>query len=153
MILSDAVPISSIPSPTFLYIIAASASFSASLIPYPSLAKSPLNGKEPKLLSYKELKQEIVCYAKNPSQCIDERSRLREIAHYYLLKRAEEVRNLPIDRQAEKERRLNAELTGIIRTQKAGQNIRSAIQGAISRMGNNDKFHLLESDQTEVISK
>lgn len=115
---------------------------------YPSLAKSPLNGKEPKLLSYKELKQEIVCYAKNPSQCIDERSRLREIAHYYLLKRAEEVRNLPIDQQAEKARRLNAELTGIIRTQKAGQNIRSAIQGAISRMGNNDKFHLLESDQT-----
>ena len=36
----DAVPMSSIPSPTFLYTIAASASLVASPMPYPSLEKS-----------------------------------------------------------------------------------------------------------------
>lgn len=108
---------------------------------------TPANGKEPKFLNYKELKQEIVRYSKNPSLCIDERKYLREIVHYYLLKRAEEIKKLPTAQQAEKMEKLKLELQEIIATQKAGQNIRSVIQEVISRMGNNDRFHLLESDQ------
>ena len=103
--------------------------------------------KQPQHLEYDELKLEIAFYSKNPVLCIRERSRLREIAHYYLLRRAEEVMSLPIDQQAEKTKKIEGELTRIIRTQKAGQNIRSAIQEAIARMGNNDRFHLLECDQ------
>lgn len=95
---------------------------------------------------YKELEQEIIRYSADPELCIRERSRLREIAHNYLLKRAEEVRHFPIEQQTEIIKKMKVELTSIIRTRKAGQNIHSAIQEAISRMGNNDRFHLLECD-------
>ena len=95
---------------------------------------------------YKELEQEIIRYSADPELCIRERSRLREIAHNYLLKRAEEVRRFPIEQQTEIIKKMKVELTSIIRTRKAGQNIHSAIQEAISRMGNNDRFHLLECD-------
>lgn len=77
---------------------------------------------------------------------------MREVAHNYLLKRAEVVRSFPIDQQAEKMKKMKVELISIIRTRKAGQNIHSAIQEAISRMGNNDKFHLLECDHDIIVS-
>ena len=108
--------------------------------------------KEPHFSRYKELEQEIVRYSKDPELCIRDRSRLREITYYYLLERAEEVKKLPTDQQAEKKEKLNSELLKIITTQKADQNIRSAIQEAISRMGDNDRFlfHLLECSCNDI---
>lgn len=110
------------------------------------------NEKEPYFSRYKELEQEIVRYSEDPELCIRERSRLREVAHNYLLKRAEVIRSFPIDQQAEKMKKMKVELISIIRTRKAGQNIHSAIQEAISRMSNNDRFHLLECDHDIIES-
>lgn len=98
-------------------------------------------------LEYTELEREILRYSEDPELCALERSRLRKIAHKYLLKRAELVRNLPVAQQAENTKKMSMELTRIIRIQKAGQHIHSAIQEAIARMGNNDRFQLLECDQ------
>lgn len=103
-------------------------------------------------LEYKKIKLEIVRYSEDPELCIRERSRLREVAHNYLLKRAEVVRSFSIDQQAEKMKKMKVELISIIRTRKAGQNIHSAIQEAISRMSNNDRFHLLECDHDIIES-
>lgn len=114
--------------------------------------ESHTNEKESYFSRYKELEQEIVRYSEDPELCIRERSRLREVAHNYLLKRAEVVRSFPIDQQAEKMKKMKVELRSIILTRKAGQNIHSAIQEAISRMGNNDRFHLLECDHDIIAS-
>lgn len=51
-------------------------------------------------LEYTELEREILRYSEDPELCALERSRLRKIAHKYLLKRAELVRNLPVAQQA-----------------------------------------------------
>lgn len=104
------------------------------------------NEEESLFSRYEKLEQEIIRYSEDPELCIREQSRLREVAHNYLLKRAEVARSFSIDQQAEKMKEMKEELTSIILTRKAGQNIHSAIQEAISRMGNNDRLHLLECD-------